>query len=162
MPQEAILFDGSIEKNVFYGAGNDPNIDIKGLFHATGIDAFADNNEGVGESGARLSGGQRQRVSLARALSRKGAMLVLDEATSALDMLSEESMKHAISQLRGQRTVLLIAHRLSFVTHADVIHVFASGKIIESGTHESLLAHNGAYARMWLTQQAQAFADETA
>ncbi len=161
VPQEAILFDGSIEKNVFYGAGNDPNIDIKGLFHATGIDAFADNNEGVGESGARLSGGQRQRVSLARALSRKGAMLVLDEATSALDMLSEESMKHAISQLRGQRTVLLIAHRLSFVTHADVIHVFASGKIIESGTHESLLAHNGAYARMWLTQQAQAFADET-
>ena len=162
VPQEAILFDGSIEKNVFYGAGNDPNIDIKGLFHATGIDAFADNNEGVGESGARLSGGQRQRVSLARALSRKGAMLVLDEATSALDMLSEESMKHAISQLRGQRSVLLIAHRLSFVTHADVIHVFASGKIIESGTHESLLAHNGAYARMWLTQQAQAFADETA
>ena len=161
VPQEAILFDGSIEKNVFYGAGNDPNIDIKGLFHATGIDAFADNNEGVGESGARLSGGQRQRVSLARALSRKGAMLVLDEATSALDMLSEESMKHAISQLRGQRTVLLIAHRLSFVTHADVIHVFASGKIIESGTHESLLAHNGAYARMWLTQQAQAFEDET-
>lgn len=161
VPQEAILFDGSIEKNVFYGAGNDPNIDIKGLFHATGIDAFADNNEGVGESGARLSGGQRQRVSLARALSRKGAMLVLDEATSALDMLSEESMKHAISQLRGQRSVLLIAHRLSFVTHADVIHVFASGKIIESGTHESLLAHNGAYARMWLTQQAQAFADET-
>ena len=108
VPQEAILFDGSIEKNVFYGAGNDPNIDIKGLFHATGIDAFADNNEGVGESGARLSGGQRQRVSLARALSRKGAMLVLDEATSALDMLSEESMKHAISQLRGQRSVLLI------------------------------------------------------
>ena len=161
VPQEAILFDGSIEKNVFYGAGNDPNIDIKGLFHATGIDAFADNNEGVGESGARLSGGQRQRVSLARALSRKGAMLVLDEATSALDMLSEESMKHAISQLRGQRSVLLIAHRLSFVTHADVIHVFASGKIIESGTHESLLAHNGAYARMWLTQQAQAFEDET-
>ena len=87
-------------------------------------------------------------------------MLVLDEATSALDMLSEESMKHAISQFRGQRSVLLIAHRLSFVTHADLIHVFASGKIIESGTHESLLAQNGAYARMWHTQQAQATADE--
>jgi len=161
VPQEAILFDGSIEKNVFYGAGRDTNIDTESLFRATGIDAFADKNEGVGELGSRLSGGQRQRVSLARALSRKGAMLVLDEATSALDMLSEESMKHAIAQFRGQRSVLLIAHRLSFITHADLIHVFASGKIIESGTHESLLAQNGAYARMWLTQQAQAFADET-
>ena len=127
VPQEAILFDGSIEKNVFYGAGHDPNIDTKALFHATGIDVFAANNEGVGELGARLSGGQRQRVSLARALSRKGAMLVLDEATSALDMLSEDSMKHAISQFRGDRSVLLIAHRLSFVTHVDQIHVFASG-----------------------------------
>ena len=160
VPQEAILFDGSIEKNVFYGAGHDTNIDTESLFRATGIDAFVDNNEGVGELGSRLSGGQRQRVSLARALSRKGAMLVLDEATSALDMLSEESMKHAISRFRGQRSVLLIAHRLSFITHADLIHVFASGKIIESGTHESLLAKNGAYARMWLTQQAQASADE--
>ena len=160
VPQEAILFDGSIEKNVFYGAGHDTDIATESLFRSTGIDAFADNNEGVGELGSRLSGGQRQRVSLARALSRKGAMLVLDEATSALDMLSEESMKHAISRFRGQRSVLLIAHRLSFITHADLIHVFASGKIIESGTHESLLAKNGAYARMWLTQQAQASADE--
>ena len=160
VPQEAILFDGSIEKNVFYGAGHDTDIATESLFRSTGIDAFADNNEGVGELGSRLSGGQRQRVSLARALSRKGAMLVLDEATSALDMLSEESMKHAISRFRGQRSVLLIAHRLSFITHADLIHVFASGKIIESGTHESLLAQKGAYARMWLTQQAQASADE--
>ncbi len=161
VPQEAILFDGSIEKNVFYGAEHDTDIDAESLFRATGIDAFADKNEGVGELGSRLSGGQRQRVSLARALSRKGAMLVLDEATSALDMLSEESMKHAISQFRGHRSVLLIAHRLSFITHADLIHVFASGKIIESGTHQSLLAQNGAYARMWLAQQAQASADET-
>ena len=162
VPQEAILFDGSIEKNVFYGAGHDPNIDTRALFHATGIDVFAANNEGVGELGSRLSGGQRQRVSLARALSRKGAMLVLDEATSALDMLSEDAMKHAISQFQGERSVLVIAHRLSFVTHVDRIHVFASGKIIESGTHESLLAQNGAYAKMWYTQQAQASSAEDA
>ena len=162
VPQEAILFDGSIEKNVFYGAGHDPNIDTRALFHATGIDVFATHNEGVGELGSRLSGGQRQRVSLARALSRKGAMLVLDEATSALDMLSEDAMKHAISQFRGERSVLVIAHRLSFVTHVDRIHVFASGKIIESGTHESLLAQNGAYAKMWYTQQAQASSAEDA
>lgn len=162
VPQEAILFDGSIEKNVFYGAGHDPNIDTRALFHATGIDVFAAHNEGVGELGSRLSGGQRQRVSLARALSRKGAMLVLDEATSALDMLSEDAMKHAISQFRGERSVLVIAHRLSFVTHVDQIHVFASGKIIESGTHDSLLAQNGAYAKMWYTQQAEASSAEDA
>jgi len=160
VPQEAILFDGSIEKNVFYGAGHDPNIDTRALFHATGIDVFATHNEGVGELGSRLSGGQRQRVSLARALSRKGAMLVLDEATSALDMLSEDAMKHAISQFQGDRSVLVIAHRLSFVTHVDRIHVFASGKIIESGTHDSLLGQNGAYAKMWYTQQAQASSAE--
>ena len=162
VPQEAILFDGSIEKNVFYGAGHDPNIDTQALFHATGIDVFAAHNEGVGELGSRLSGGQRQRVSLARALSRKGAMLVLDEATSALDMLSEDAMKHAISQFRQGRSVLVIAHRLSFVTHVDQIHVFASGKIIESGTHDSLLAQNGAYAKMWYTQQAEASSAEDA
>ncbi|MDP6551851.1 MAG: ABC transporter transmembrane domain-containing protein [Arenicellales bacterium] len=159
VPQEAILFDGSIEKNVYYGSGHDPDIDTTALLHATGIDLFSATNDGVGELGSRLSGGQRQRVALARALSRKGAMLVLDEATSALDMLSEQAMKAAISQFRGNRSVLLIAHRLSFVTHADQIHVFASGKIIESGTHDRLLAQQGAYAKMWHTQQAQSDED---
>ena len=162
VPQEAILFDGSIEKNVYYGSGHDPDIDTTVLFHATGIDLFSATNDGVGELGSRLSGGQRQRVSLARALSRKGAMLVLDEATSSLDMLSEQAMKEAIAQFRGDRSLLLIAHRLSFVTHADQIHVFASGKIIESGTHDSLLAQNGAYAKMWHTQQAKAQSDRDA
>ena len=109
----------------------------------------------------QLSGGQRQRVSIARALSRKGALLVLDEATSALDILSEQAMKQAIAQFRKARSVLLIAHRLSFVTHADQIHVFAAGRIVESGTHDDLLAQNGAYAKMWFTQQAQAQSDES-
>ena len=162
VPQEAILFDGSIEKNVYYGSGYDADIDTTALFHATGIDVFCDNNEGVGELGSRLSGGQRQRVSIARALSRQGAILVLDEATSALDMLSEQAMKHAITKFRNDRSVLLIAHRLSFVTHADQIHVFAAGRIIESGTHDTLLAQNGAYAKMWFTQQAETQSDEDA
>ena len=162
VPQEAILFDGSIEKNVYYGSGYDADIDTTALFHATGIDVFCDNNEGVGELGSRLSGGQRQRVSIARALSRQGAILVLDEATSALDMLSEQAMKHAITKFRNDRSVLLIAHRLSFVTHADQIHVFAAGRIIESGTHDTLLAQNGAYAKMWFTQQAETQSDEGA
>ena len=161
VPQEAILFDGSIEKNIYYGSGHDPDIDAATLFQATGIDLFCADNDGVGELGSRLSGGQRQRVSIARALSRKGALLVLDEATSALDMLSEQAMKQAIAQFRKARTVVLIAHRLSFVTHADQIHVFAAGRIIESGTHDALLSQNGTYAKMWFTQQAQAQSDES-
>ncbi|MBT5817790.1 MAG: ATP-binding cassette domain-containing protein [Proteobacteria bacterium] len=159
--QEAILFDGSIEKNIYYGSGHDPDIDAATLFQATGIDLFCADNDGVGELGSRLSGGQRQRVSIARALSRKGALLVLDEATSALDMLSEQAMKQAIAQFRKARTVVLIAHRLSFVTHADQIHVFAAGRIVESGTHDALLSQNGTYAKMWFTQQAQAQSDES-
>ena len=161
VPQEAILFDGSIEGNIYYGSGHDPDIDAAALLHATGIDLFYADNDGVGELGSRLSGGQRQRVSIARALSRKGALLVLDEATSALDMLSEQAMKQAIAQFRKARSVLLIAHRLSFVTHADQIHVFAAGRIVESGTHDDLLALNGTYAKMWFTQQAQARSDES-
>ena len=161
VPQEAILFDGSIEKNIYYGSGHDPDIDAATLFQATGIDLFCADNDGVGELGSRLSGGQRQRVSIARALSRKGALLVLDEATSALDMLSEQAMKQAIAQFRKARTVVLIAHRLSFVTHADQIHVFAAGRIVESGTHDALLSQNGTYAKMWFTQQAQAQSDES-
>ena len=161
VPQEAILFDGSIEKNIYYGSAHDPDIDVATLFQATGIDLFCADNDGVGELGSRLSGGQRQRVSIARALSRKGALLVLDEATSALDMLSEQAMKQAIAQFRKARTVVLIAHRLSFVTHADQIHVFAAGRIIESGTHDALLSQNGTYAKMWFTQQVQARSDES-
>ncbi len=161
VPQEAILFDGSIEGNIYYGSGHDPDIDAAALLHATGIDLFHADNDGVGELGSRLSGGQRQRVSIARALSRKGALLVLDEATSALDMLSEQAMKQAIVQFRKARSVLLIAHRLSFVTHADQIHVFAAGRIVESGTHDDLLALNGTYAKMWFTQQVQARSDES-
>ena len=164
--QEPFLFNASIRDNICYGSDNIDTNSIERAAKRSQAWEFIEKlpnglNTIIGERGQNLSGGQRQRVSLARALSRKGAMLVLDEATSALDMLSEESMKHAISRFRGQRSVLLIAHRLTFITHADLIHVFASGKIIESGTHESLLAQNGAYARMWLTQQAQASADET-
>ena len=161
VPQEAILFDGSIEGNIYYGSGHDPDIDAAALLRATGIDLFYADNDGVGELGSRLSGGQRQRVSIARALSRKGALLVLDEATSALDILSEQAMKQAIAQFRKARSVLLIAHRLSFVTHADQIHVFAAGRIVESGTHDDLLAQNGTYAKMWFTQQAKAQSDES-
>ena len=156
VPQEPILFDGTIAQNVTYAESGQPQIDLQRLLEATGVDKFSnDGKQGVGELGMRLSGGQRQRVSLARALYRPGAILVLDEATSALDVLSEQGIKASLEQFSSQRSVLIIAHRLSFITHADQIHVFEDGRIKESGRHETLLDRNGSYARMWRVQQAE-------
>jgi subfamily B ATP-binding cassette protein MsbA len=156
VPQEPILFDGTIAQNVTYAESGEPQIDLQRLLEATGVDKFSnDGEQGVGELGMRLSGGQRQRVSLARALYRPGAILVLDEATSALDVLSEQGIKASLEQFSSQRSILIIAHRLSFVTRADQIHVFEDGRIKESGRHETLLDRNGSYARMWRVQQAE-------
>jgi len=156
VPQEPILFDGTIMQNVTYAESGEPQIDLQRLLEATGIDKFSnDGKQQVGELGMRLSGGQRQRVSLARALYRPGAILVLDEATSALDVLSEQEIKASLEQFSSQRSTLIIAHRLGFVTRADEIHVFEDGRIKESGRHQTLLDRNGPYAHMWRVQQAE-------
>jgi ATP-binding cassette subfamily B protein len=150
------LFDGTITQNVTYAQSGEPQIDLQRLLEATGVDKFSnDGEQQVGELGMRLSGGQRQRVSLARALYRPGAILVLDEATSALDVLSEEEIKTSLEQFSSQRSILIVAHRLSFITHADQIHVFEDGRIKESGCHQTLLDCNGPYAHMWRVQQAE-------
>jgi len=156
VPQEPILFDGTIAQNITYAETGERQIDLQRLLQATGVDKFSnDGEQQVGELGTRLSGGQRQRVSLARALYRAGAILVLDEATSALDVLSEQEIKSSLEQFASQRSTLIIAHRLSFVTHADQIHVFEDGRIKESGCHDTLLDRNGSYAHMWRVQQAE-------
>ena len=156
VPQEPILFDGTIEENITYAKSGERQIDLQRLLEDTGIDKFSnDSEQSVGELGMRLSGGQRQRVSLARALYRPGAILVLDEATSALDVLSEQRIKTSLERFSSQRTILIIAHRLSFVTGADQIHVFEDGRIKESGHHQALLDRNGVYAHMWRVQQAE-------
>jgi subfamily B ATP-binding cassette protein MsbA len=156
VPQEPILFDGTITQNVTYAQSGEPQIDLQRLLEATGVDKFSnDGEQQVGELGMRLSGGQRQRVSLARALYRPGAILVLDEATSALDVLSEQEIKTSLEQFSSQRSILIVAHRLSFITHADQIHVFEDGRIKESGCHQTLLDCNGPYAHMWRVQQAE-------
>ena len=102
----------------------------------------------VGDGGGKLSGGQRQRVALARALYRDPSVLILDEATSALDAASEHAVQQALDAAMNDRTVLVIAHRLSTVRKADKIVLLDAGKIVESGSHDELMAYSGDYAKL--------------
>ena len=106
----------------------------------------------VGPRGTKLSGGQRQRIAIARAILADPRILLLDEATSALDSESERLVNEALERLMAGRTSLVIAHRLSTVRHADRILVFNQGKIVESGTHDELIAHHGTYRFLVDTQ----------
>ena len=106
----------------------------------------------VGPGGGRLSGGQRQRISLARALLRDPRVLLLDEATSALDAENEAAVQVALARLRAGRTTIVIAHRLSTVREADLVVAMADGRAVEKGTHATLLAADGLYARLVRSQ----------
>jgi subfamily B ATP-binding cassette protein MsbA len=108
----------------------------------------------VGEGGGLLSGGQRQRIAIARALYKDSKILILDEATSALDNQSEKLIQNALEKLMQNRTTIVIAHRLSTIQNADNIVVMEQGKIIESGTHHTLLEQSGAYAALYHSQSA--------
>ncbi|MCY4329192.1 MAG: ATP-binding cassette domain-containing protein, partial [Endozoicomonadaceae bacterium] len=106
----------------------------------------------VGENGVKLSGGQRQRIAIARALFKNAPVLILDEATSALDTESERHIQKALEAVMNNRTTLVIAHRLSTIEKADKILVMKEGRIIESGTHQTLLAMNGTYTHLYNMQ----------
>ncbi len=102
----------------------------------------------VGERGSQLSGGERQRIAIARAILKDAPILLLDEATSALDTESERLVQQALARLMENRTTLVIAHRLSTVREADLIVVLDEGKVVETGSHDQLIARDGAYARL--------------
>lgn len=158
VPQRVDLFAGSVVENIAIG---DPRPDlyrVASLCTTIGLGEFIDSlpqglHTPVGENGATLSGGQRQRLAIARALYRDPALLILDEATSALDSASEQSMLQVIQELRQKgKTIFVIAHRLSTVVNADKIVVLHAGKVVEEGTHQSLLASKGYYFDMWAKQ----------
>ncbi len=114
----------------------------------------------VGERGVKLSGGQRQRIAIARAILKDAPILILDEATSALDSVTEKKIQQGLDYLMRDKTVVVVAHRLSTISHMDRILVFDEGKIIEDGSHNDLLRRNGHYAHLW-NMQAGGFLPET-
>jgi len=164
VPQEVLLFGGSIRENIAYGRPGASDAEIEAAARkANAHDFIASFPEGyktiVGERGIQLSGGQRQRIAIARAVLKDPAILILDEATSALDSESERLVQEALEQLMKGRTSLVIAHRLSTVRDADRILVLDKGVVAESGTHEELIANaNGLYSSLSRLQFDQSLA----
>ena len=157
VPQEAQLFRGSVEENIRYGRLEASAEEVRAAAREANAEEFIlgfpdGYATEVGERGLRLSGGQRQRIAIARAILRDPRILILDEATSALDSHSEALIEQALDRLLPGRTTLIIAHRLSTIRRAHTILYIEGGRVVEMGSHESLLARGGAYARLHATQ----------
>jgi subfamily B ATP-binding cassette protein MsbA len=157
VPQEPLLFGGTIRDNIAYGREGAGDAEIEAAARAAHAHEFIERlpdgyRSAVGERGVTLSAGQRQRVAIARVLLKDPAVLILDEATSSLDADSERLVEEALGRLLTGRTTLIIAHRLSTVRRADRLVVLDRGRVVEEGTHEALLARGGLYERLYHLQ----------
>jgi ATP-binding cassette subfamily B protein len=153
VPQDPVIFSANAAHNIAYGRPDASMDEIRTAAKAAHADEFLSAlPQGyatyLGEKGVRLSGGQKQRIAIARAILRNPSLLLLDEATSALDAESESLVQDALDKLMKGRTTLIIAHRLATVMNADRILVMDQGCIVATGTHSSLIAEGGLYARL--------------
>lgn len=160
VPQDTVLFNDTIRYNIAYGRDNATEDQIVAAARAARIhDFILSLPEGydttVGERGLKLSGGEKQRVGIARTLLKNPPILILDEATSALDTQTERSIQESLSEMGQGRSVIVIAHRLSTIADADQILVMDQGRVVERGTHETLVEAGGIYAAMWARQIAE-------
>ncbi|MBN7769943.1 ABC transporter ATP-binding protein/permease [Marinobacter daepoensis] len=157
VPQDTVLFNDTLYRNLAYGRPEATEEEVHQAARLAHLENFIHSlpegyNTKVGERGLKLSGGEKQRVAIARVILKNPSLLILDEATSSLDSLSEQAVLGALNEVSQQRTTLVIAHRLSTVRDANTILVMDSGRIVESGSHNELLAADGRYAHLWEQQ----------
>jgi ATP-binding cassette subfamily B protein len=161
--QDVFLFQGTVRENLAYGRPDAGDAELERAARLAEAHEFITElprgyDTVVGERGQKLSGGQRQRLSIARAILKDPPVLVLDEATSAVDNETEASIQRSLELVGRDRTVIVIAHRLSTVRHADRIHVLEAGRVVESGTHDELVSSPGLYAALWRIQTGEVHA----
>ncbi|MGE0759802.1 MAG: ABC transporter ATP-binding protein, partial [Pirellulaceae bacterium] len=155
--QEPFIVSGTLRDNIALGAPQATLNDVIAAARAAGLEEFINRlpdrfDTVIGERGANLSGGERQRLAIARALLRSPSILIFDEATSHLDTSTERVIQENLQGVFAARTVLLVAHRLSTIRDADLIYLMHRGQVLEQGDHDSLMALNGRYARLWRAQ----------
>jgi subfamily B ATP-binding cassette protein MsbA len=155
--QDNILFSGSVRENILLGNPEASEAEVIEAAKRANAHQFIlalphGYDTEIGERGVKLSGGQKQRIAIARVFLKDPAILVLDEATSALDLESEHAIQESLAELAQNRTTLVVAHRLSTITHADAIVVVVNGSIVEQGTHSELIAREGPYSRLYNVQ----------
>ncbi len=149
--QDNYLFDDTVRENIRMGRLNATDAEVEAAAHAAGCDSFIGELEHgydtmVGGGGASLSGGEKQRISIARAMLKDAPIVILDEATANVDPENEDRLQKAIEALTRDKTIIMIAHRLKTVRHADQILVVDHGRIVQQGTHEQLIGQPGIYA----------------
>jgi subfamily B ATP-binding cassette protein MsbA len=155
--QDEFLFEGTIRENIMFPRPNATEAQLLNAVKAAYVNEFTDRFEDgletlIGERGVKLSGGQRQRIAIARAILADPKIIILDEATSNLDTESEGLIQKSLSELTNNRTTIVIAHRLSTIKRADQILVIEAGRIVERGTHDTLLEKKGRYYDLYTFQ----------